>query len=152
MSEKIIRSLRIIFGRIWKDIKKFWAAILFIAIYNVTVRKLFNAFCPQLIITGFPCAGCGMTRAVFCIMTGQFSKGMKLNPAALPWIVFLLWFFGKRYICGRSSKHVYLWLGLVCAITLAVYIYRMLNCFPGSPPMTYYRDNILRRLLRMRMA
>ena len=147
MSEKIKGTIRTVLGRIWQDIKNFRAAILFVVIYGVVVRKLFNAFCPQLILTGFPCAGCGMTRAVYCMITGQFARGMKLNPAALLWIAFLLWFFWNRYICGRCSKRTYLWLGLVCAVTLAVYIYRMINCFPGSPPMVYYRDNILRRFM-----
>lgn len=146
MPKKIRRCAKTVLGRIWKDIKDFRAAVLFLAVYNVAVRKLFGAFCPQLIFTGFPCAGCGMTRAMFCIMTGQFARGFRLNPAALLWIVFLAWFFWNRYLCGRYRKSTKFWLGLVCAATLAIYIYRMRSCFPGSPPMVYYKNNILRRL------
>lgn len=152
MPEKMSRNAKTVLGRIWKDIKDFRVAILFFAIYSVTVRKLFHAFCPQLIVTGFPCAGCGMTRAMFYIMTGQFARGVRLNPAALLWIAFLLWFFWNRYIYGTYRKSTKLWLGLVCAVTLAIYIYRMVNCFPSSPPMVYYRNNILRRLLRIHMG
>ncbi len=144
MAEKIFRKIQTVLAKIWMDIKDFRVAIFFIAVYNVAARALFGAFCPQLILTGFPCAGCGMTRAVFCILTGQFARGMKLNPAAPVWIAFLLWFFWNRYVYSTYKKSTYLWLGIVCAVTLAVYIYRMINCFPGAPPMVYYRNNILR--------
>ena len=60
--------------------------------------------------------------------------------------VFVLVFW-NRYIRGTCKKSTYLWLGIVCAVTLAVYLYRMINCFPGAPPMVYHRNNILRRLL-----
>ena len=92
-------------------------------------------------------AGCGMTRAVCYILTGRFTRGIQLNPAAPLWILFLGWFFANRYLRGVYSKHTTLWLGVVCAVTLAVYLYRMINCFPGEPPMVYYRNNILRRSL-----
>lgn len=140
-------KIRLILGRIWKDIVDFRAAIIFLAIYNVVVRRMFHAFCPLLICTGFPCAGCGMTRAMSYIITGQFERGIQLNPAAPLWIVFLVWFFWNRYICGRFRKSTKCWLGLVCVITLVIYIYRMVNCFPGAPPMVYYKNNIMRRIV-----
>lgn len=136
-------SMKEIRNRIWKDLKDFWPAILLFAIYNVAVRTLFNAFCPFLILTGFPCAGCGMTRAVFYILTGRIARGMHLNPAAPLWIAFIVWFFWNRYVCGIHKRRTTLWLGLVCAITLIIYIYRIVNYFPGDPPMVYYKRNIM---------
>ena len=137
--------------RLWeilrKDLRDFKAAIFALVLYNVLARSLFHAFCPQLILTGFPCAGCGMTRAVFYILTGQFSRGMNLNPAAPLWILFLFWFFFNRYARGVYSKSTPFWLGVVCVVTLAVYGYRMLYCFPGEPPMVYYRNNMMRKFL-----
>lgn len=151
MWKKIIRSFNTVFKRIWKDIKNFCLVIVALAVYNIISRKLFHAFCPQLIFTGFPCAGCGMTRAVFYIMTGQFCRGIALNPAAPLWIIFLSWFFWNRYVRGIYSKKTNVWLGLVCVVTFAIYVYRMLNCFPGSPPMVYYRNNILSRIVKYYM-
>lgn len=142
-----MRNIQVILERIWRDIKDLRAAIVALLLYNVIVRSVFHAFCPQLILTGFPCAGCGMTRAVFYILTGRFARGMQLNPAAPLWILFLACFFGNRYIRGIHPKSTQLWLGLVCFATLAIYLYRMLNFFPGEPPLVYYRNNILRRLL-----
>lgn len=143
-----MQNARTVFSRLWSDIKRFWVAIFLVILYSVIVRRVFHAFCPQLILTGFPCAGCGMTRAVFCIMTGRFTRGMQLNPTAPLWILFLGWFFINRYLRGVRPKSTTLWLGLVCAVTLGVYLYRMFHFFPGEPPMVYYRNNILRRLLQ----
>lgn len=142
-----MRYMLIVLERIWKDIKNFRVAILALILYNVFARSVFHAYCPQLILTGFPCAGCGMTRAVFYILTGSFARGMRLNPAAPLWILFLGWFMLNRYLRGVSPKSVYVWLGLVCAATLMIYLYRMLQYFPGEPPLVYYRNNILRRVV-----
>lgn len=148
MAEKIGNCIKNIFGRIWNDLKNDWICILLFGLWNVVVRKLFGAFCPFLIVTGFPCAGCGMTRAVFYILTGQIRRGMNLNPAAPLWIAWIFWFFWNRYVRGRYKKSTMCWLGAVCVVTLAIYLYRMANAFPGSPPLVYYQKNLLRRFLR----
>ena len=137
-----------IINRVWSDLKKFWIAILLFLIWNVTIRKIFHAFCPSLIITGFPCAGCGMTRAIFYMLTGRFIRSMKLNPAAPLWILFFLWFFWNRYVRDKYQKSTMFWLGVVCMVTLFIYTYRMIYKFPGDPPMVYYPNNILRTFLR----
>lgn len=130
------------------DIKAFYPAVIAFCIYNIIVRILFHAYCPFLIFTGFPCAGCGMTRAVFYILTGRIKRGMALNPAAPIWILFLLWFFAGRYLHGRTSKHVKVVLATVVLVTFAIYVYRMVHFFPGSPPLVFYRDNIISSLVR----
>lgn len=139
--------MKTVLGRIWRDIKDYRSAILLFALWNVAVRKMFHAFCPFLIFTGFPCAGCGMTRAVFYILTGRITRGMHLNPAAPLWIIWISWFFWNRYVRGRYKKSAMLWLGAVCAVTFLIYVYRMVNYFPGDPPLVYYRGNLLRQIL-----
>lgn len=129
--------------RIAADLKNYAVAILLILLWNIIIRKIFHAFCPFLIVTGFPCAGCGMTRAVFHILTGSFERGMRLNPAAPFWILWIVFFVVERYIIGRNSKWVMRFLGAVCVITLGIYLYRMSTQFPGDPPMTYYRNNLV---------
>lgn len=134
--------------RLINDLKAFYPAIIAFAIYNIIVRKMFHAYCPFLILTGFPCAGCGMTRAVFYILTGRIRRGMALNPAAPMWIVFLLWFFAERYLRGRTPKYVKAVLAMVTVITFGIYLYRMIHFFPGSPPLVFYRNNLISRMLR----
>ncbi len=135
--------------RLMNDIKAFYPAVIVFVMYNFVVRKIFHAYCPFLITTGFPCAGCGMTRAVFYILTGRIKRGMALNPAAPMWIVFLLWFFAERYLRGRTPKYVKAVLAMVVVITFGIYLYRMIHFFPGSPPLVFYRNNLISRALRM---
>ena len=142
-------NIKSIGKRIVSDIRNYYIAILLFIALNIVVRAVFHAFCPFLIITGFPCAGCGMTRAVICLLTGQFTRGMNLNPAAPFWIAWIVFFLYTRYVRGENSKLVKILLGIVVVITLAVYFYRMLTQFPGNPPMTYYRNNILAKYSTM---
>ena len=142
-------NIKSIWKRIVSDIKNYYIAVFLFLAYNVIVRWVFHAFCPLLIITGFPCAGCGMTRAVFCLLTGHIARGMDLNPAAPFWIAWMVFFLYTRYVRGENRKLVKLLLGIVVVITLVVYFYRMLTQFPGNPPMTYYRNNILAKYSTM---
>lgn len=134
--------------RLKNDIKTFYPALLVFALYNIIVRTVFHAYCPFLIVTGFPCAGCGMTRAVFYILTGRVKRGMDLNPAAPMWILFLLWFFAEWYVRGHTPRHVKTVLAMVVLVTFGIYLYRMINFFPGSPPLVFYRNNLISRVLR----
>lgn len=129
--------------RIALDIKNNYIALLSLLVLNIIVRKWFHAFCPFLIVTGFPCAGCGLTRGAFYIITGQFARGMNLNPAAPLWVFVIAFFIVWRYILGRNMKCVMCLFGVVCVITFIIYGYRMFTQFPGNPPMTYYRSNLM---------
>jgi hypothetical protein len=37
-------------------------------------------FCPFELLTGIPCPGCGMTRAVLCLISGNLSDALLYNP------------------------------------------------------------------------
>ena len=136
-------NIKSIWKRIVTDIKDYYIAILLLLGFNIVVRKVFHAFCPFLIVTGFPCAGCGMTRAVFYILTGRFKRGMNLNPAAPLWIGWVVYFLVNRYLLGKNSKWIMRLLAVVCVITFGIYLYRMFTQFPSYPPMTYYRNNLI---------
>lgn len=136
-------NVKSIWKRVITDIKDYYIAVFLLILVNIVVRKVFHAFCPFLIITGFPCAGCGMTRAVYHILTGNFSRGINLNPAAPFWIGWILYFGVNRYVLGKNSKWLMRLLTVVCVITFMIYLYRMLTQFPSDPPLTYYKNNIL---------
>ena len=113
------KTVGVILKRIGRDIRQYkWAGAAFL-IYYIVVKAVFHAFCPLLILTGLPCPGCGTTRALIYIFRGQFGRALQLNPCA-----FLMVLFGVYF----------------------VYIYRMVTEFPGYPPMTFRRDNILNRI------
>lgn len=134
--------------RIINDLLNYKWAIVFLGLYNVCVRYFFKAYCPMLIFCGLPCAGCGMTRAIFYIMTGRVKRGMVLNPAAPLWILFFFYAFINRYLREKKGKIFYLILSIACVMTIAMYLYRMLTQFPGNPPMVFYKNNFISRFVK----
>lgn len=40
--------------------------------------------CPMRALTGIPCPGCGMTRAVSCLLAGRWSEAVRLNAFVVP--------------------------------------------------------------------
>lgn len=118
-------------------------AILMIALYFVAVKSIWKAFCPMLIFTGLPCPGCGMTRAVLYLLQGQWTRSFNLHPAAALWVLFVAWCVLWRYLLGKKIKWLTGLLAIAIAVTLMVYLYRMIVMFPAYPPMVYKRDNIL---------
>lgn len=135
--------------RLKRDIKDFYPALIAYLIYNIVVRTIFHAYCPFLITTGFPCPGCGMTRAVFYLLTGRIKRGMSLNPAAPLWMLLIAWFFIERYLRGRTLKYVKIGLAVIVLVTFGIYLYRMVLFFPGSPPLGFNGENLISRALRM---
>ena len=129
--------------RVKRDIRQFWAVGVAFAIYSVIVRSVFGAFCPFLIVTGFPCAGCGLTRAGMYLLRGNFSQAAALNPSIFAFALFLLYCGYFRYLEGTKVKGFSLALGVLVAVTLAVYIYRMYLYFPNKVPYVYYKRNLL---------
>lgn len=74
---------------------------------------------------------------------------MSLNPAAPLWIALIVYFFIERYLRRRTLKYVKIALAVVVVITFGIYLYRMVHFFPGSPPLVFYRNNLISRALRM---
>ena len=64
-----VSGLRLLAG----DLRRLCPAAAAILAYGVVTHLLFDRFCPMLILTGFPCPGCGMTRALFLVLTGRLS-------------------------------------------------------------------------------
>jgi hypothetical protein len=126
-----------------EDVYRIRFALLILVLYTVCAKALFGEFCPLRIFTGFPCPGCGMMRAAFCVLKFRFLEAFQWNPMVYLWIpalVFLLW---KRYYFHGKS----IWPELVPVVaglaTLAYYIYQMAVCFPNREPYTYFQGNLL---------
>ncbi|MCM1179305.1 MAG: DUF2752 domain-containing protein [Clostridium sp.] len=138
-----------------KDIRTYYKGVLLAAVYIVGADALFGGMCPGVLLTGFPCPACGLTRAGIYVLTLQFQRAWVMNPVIYAIGAFLLYFLICRYILGKPSAGVKWMLWAVLILLLLVYFYRMANCFPEyaaagqSPgtPMVYTQENLLRRLV-----
>lgn len=132
--------------RIKQDIRQYGAGILTVVFLYFLLHALFDAFCPSVLITGFPCPGCGMTRAALFLLRGQFARSWALNPAAGLWMLWTLWGFFDRYFRNRKSGG-FMWAAAGIALFMVViYLVRMKMFFPNKPPYVYTRNNLFARV------
>ena len=134
-------------GRLWKDICAYKMIGIVLIIYYLLVEFIFSAFCPLVIVTGFPCPGCGITRACLFVITGQFARAWNMNPFIYGWILLAVYVGVQRYLLGRKAKG---WQGLLAVLAVAMivfYFYRMYRYFPNKPPMSYTRGNLFEKIL-----
>lgn len=136
-------------NRIIKDITEFKWAIVAFGVYCIIMQELFESICPMVIISGFPCPGCGITRAIVLILIGQFAKSFSYNPFAIFWIFTAVYFVYKRYLKGERVKGIFLIFATLCIAMVIYYLYRMLYVFPSSSPMLYSQNNIIFRFLHL---
>lgn len=138
-----MKKLKSAGNRIIKDIKGYGMAGVVLVVYYFVVHFFRRAFCPMVTITGFPCAGCGLTRTFLYLLQGQLEKAAYLNPMAFPIIGFCLYCGYFRYIKGSAVKGFGILFSILIAVILIFYAYRMYLYFPDRVPYTYARDNIL---------
>lgn len=138
MKNRLKEGLR----RLQKDVREyFWVVVLFLGYYFL-VKKIFHAFCPMVIISGLPCPGCGITRAVLFLLGGQFMRSIRANPMGVFWVGMALYWAVCRYILQKKTKWEKALFVLLVAATIAVYGYRMYTLFPERPPMSYTSGNL----------
>ena len=128
--------------RIGQDVKNLWPAVLALSVYTILVNAVFHAFCPMLLITGIPCPGCGMSRALLLLLTGHPAESVKMHPLAPLVLVILIYIGWNRYIIGRKSKMIPLFAGIGIVLLVTCYLIRMYYLFPGNQPLLYMENNL----------
>ncbi len=123
--------------KIYSDLMKSKWIIFGLFLYWVISHVVFHEFCPMRLLTGLPCPGCGITRAVILFITGHFTQSFSMHPLALPWILLGLYFCICRYILDCKPKGIIVIGTGLCIAMIIVYIIRMMTVFPDQPPMTY---------------
>lgn len=123
-----------------------WVIVVFIAYFFVGKNFLYS-LCPTVVITGFPCPGCGMTRAVFAVLRGDFVRAWQLHPFVYVLIIYVVTFAFRRYILQKEVKSMAKYLIVIAVAMIGYYIFRMVKYFPQEAPMTYYYGSILYRLI-----
>lgn len=133
---------------IWKDICNMKLAAAVIFVYLWIKRVFFRSSCIWVLITGFPCPGCGLTRAGVALLKGRFRSAFEIHPFIYAIVILFVVFCIQRYILKKSPKAFVKW-GIALLVGMLVfYAYRMLYLFPGEPPMSYYRYNLIRTFSR----
>lgn len=129
---------------LWKDIKDMKWAIMVIIAYFALGWKYLYSLCPVVVITGFPCPGCGLTRAGFRLLQLDFAGAFWIQPFIYLIALFIGFFGWNRYI-KKQKMGIYLksFLIVIMIGMIVFYIWRMAKFFPGDPPMSYYRRNLL---------
>lgn len=118
-----------------EDIRALFPAIAAILVYALITHLIFNRFCPMLILTDYPCPGCGMTRALFLVLTGQFARAWEFQPPVYGWILFGTAFLIRRYLTEKPlmSREKNIWILLLALLlfwSLILYGYRIFAGFP----------------------
>ena len=181
------------------DIRSIKWALIFISVCFAFLEITARSICPMYALTGFPCPGCGLTRAGLQALRFHFDDAWRMNPFIFPIGALLAAYAVDRYIyqaalqekeiggesarrsgkrdengrtarrkgvCDsaaalrlqgmqpqrRSKTRLRKWLDFFAVLILAglivFYIWRLIVCFPGDPPMTYNEHNLWERLFR----
>ena len=140
--KKYIKAVGI---RIITDVKGYGVAVAAVLLYAVAVNLIFHAFCPLVILSGFPCPGCGVSRATLCFMTGRWQSAWQMNPVIFPIVLFAAYFCLCRYLLGRKVKGAKTGIAVILVLLFVVYCLRMYLYFPDRVPYVYTEENILAR-------
>lgn len=137
-----------IFERIKADHNLIKGLLLGVVAYYILMRLFFRGTCPLVALSGFPCPGCGLTRASIFLLHGKLEQSFRMNPTALLWIFYALLWGINRYMMGEKWNRLCVpVLTGVAIVTLLVYLYRITFMFPGQPPMGYTRNNLFDQLI-----
>lgn len=139
------RYMKAVAGRLWTDIKEYGMAGVAVIVYMAVVNLLFHAFCPSVVVTGFPCPGCGLTRAAGYLITGRIKQAWEMNPVIFPIAVITVYFGISRYLFGRRVRGIKGLLIIVFILLCAAFCIRMYLYFPYKVPCVYREGNILER-------
>ena len=113
--------------------------------------------CPTALLFGFPCPGCGLTRATLALARGDLLAAIGFHPLAPLLVPLLAFVFGQAlldYIRGTPpalparawwAKRTALWLASTLLVLLiGVWLARFAGYFGGPVAVESFRDRVTR--------
>jgi len=97
-------------------------------------------FCPTALFLHTSCPGCGLTRATWAMLGGDFAGAVALHPLAplvSPFFVGTFGYLGLRYvIAGRTDMKPWLVtaVGVLSALLVLLWAARLFGAFGGPVP------------------
>ncbi|MBO5450324.1 MAG: DUF2752 domain-containing protein [Lachnospiraceae bacterium] len=125
-SKTVKHSIPEIWKRIYRNIFRVRYALLILLIYFTLTQSIFHTVCPFAILTGKACPACGLTRSAFLLLSGHFIAAAQLNATIYLWLPFLLYLLFFRYILCRRPSLAMPFSIIICLITFALYIQRLI--------------------------
>ena len=117
----------------WLNLLLMHATLLAAVLLYITVMVKLEIFCPIRRFTGIPCPGCGMSRALGCLLRLDAEGSFRSNPALLPCMTGIFFLVNRETILlekiSMRVKDAVIAFGF--GFTIAVYIVRM--AFFGIP-------------------
>ncbi len=143
----IKRAVCEICGNIYHDIKSAKWALLLLASVFVFFYVTTHSLCPVYGLTGFPCPGCGLTRAGLMVLRLDFASAWRMNPFIFPITALAIVWGIQRWVLNHRSGWLSWCAAGVLLAMIVFYVWRMAVFFPGEPPMDFYENCLLRRLV-----
>lgn len=112
------------------------------ALYVFMTHALEIQNCIVKLLLGYPCPGCGMSRAAFALMRFDFAEAFRYNPFIylFPFAVFGI-AFKDNNIIQKWIKKPLIW-SIILIVIILTYILRFIFIYPNAP-MDYYPNNLL---------
>lgn len=121
----------------------FW--IILYLIYAL-VMNLFNLqSCPIKLLIGIPCPGCGMTRAILCLLKFDFKGAIKYNALFIILLLVIVVFIFRKYNIFKKLYHSKIFWITIGICILVYYALRLIYVYPNEP-MDYYYFNLFNKI------
>jgi hypothetical protein len=95
------------------DVRRARFLLIVVGLFSIKVLSNYNSnftegptVCPFRLVTGFPCPGCGTTRAVAAFLDGRLSDSIEFNPLGVTFLAAALLWGAKFDILERFIKYL----------------------------------------------
>lgn len=120
-----------------------YATIALVVLAAIAFLYISGIGCPIRYMTGIPCPGCGMTRAVVSLLQLQFNEAFRYHPMIYVLPILVIFYILAR--CKGKSGNAVLWIGGICFVV--IYLVRILILNDPVLEIDVMSGRILRRIM-----